>query len=119
MHSQVRELERGAQVVIATPGRALDHIRRGTLKLDNLRVLVLDEADEMLDMGFAEDLDAILQATPGSQTALFRDNASAHPPIAEQHQHLRGLRLRARNALAMPCAADSLCGCRAETGHVE
>jgi ATP-dependent RNA helicase DeaD len=72
MHSQIRELERGAQIVIATPGRALDHIRRGTLKLDNLRVLVLDEADEMLDMGFAEDLDAILQATPESrQTALF------------------------------------------------
>ena len=72
MHGQIRELERGAQVVVATPGRALDHIRRGTLKLDGLHVLVLDEADEMLDMGFAEDLDAILEATPASrQTALF------------------------------------------------
>jgi ATP-dependent RNA helicase DeaD len=72
MHGQIRELERGAQIVVATPGRALDHIRRGTLKLDILRVLVLDEADEMLDMGFAEDLDAILEATPASrQTALF------------------------------------------------
>jgi len=72
MHGQIRELERGAQVVVATPGRALDHIRRGTLKLDGLHVLVLDEADEMLDMGFAEDLDAILEATPKSrQTALF------------------------------------------------
>jgi ATP-dependent RNA helicase DeaD len=72
MHGQIRELERGAQVVVATPGRALDHIRRGTLKLDGLHVLVLDEADEMLDMGFAEDLDAILDATPKSrQTALF------------------------------------------------
>jgi ATP-dependent RNA helicase DeaD len=72
MHGQIRELERGAQIVVATPGRALDHIRRGTLKLDELRVLVLDEADEMLDMGFAEDLDAILEATPQSrQTALF------------------------------------------------
>ena len=72
MHGQIRELERGAQIVVATPGRALDHIRRGTLKLDALRVLVLDEADEMLDMGFAEDLDAILDATPASrQTALF------------------------------------------------
>jgi ATP-dependent RNA helicase DeaD len=57
---------------VATPGRALDHIRRGTLKLETLRVLVLDEADEMLDMGFAEDLDAILEATPETrQTALF------------------------------------------------
>ena len=72
MHGQIRELERGAQVVVATPGRALDHIRRGTLKLDGLHMLVLDEADEMLDMGFAEDLDAILDATPASrQTALF------------------------------------------------
>ena len=72
MHGQIRELDRGAQVVVATPGRALDHIRRGTLKLDDLHVLVLDEADEMLDMGFAEDLDAILEATPASrQTALF------------------------------------------------
>jgi ATP-dependent RNA helicase DeaD len=72
MHGQIRELDRGAQVVVATPGRALDHIRRGTLKLDGLHVLVLDEADEMLDMGFAEDLDAILEATPKSrQTALF------------------------------------------------
>jgi ATP-dependent RNA helicase DeaD len=72
MHGQIRELDRGAQVVVATPGRALDHIRRGTLKLDALHMLVLDEADEMLDMGFAEDLDAILEATPVSrQTALF------------------------------------------------
>ena len=87
MHGQIRELERGVQVVVATPGRALDHIRRGTLKLDALQVLVLDEADEMLDMGFAEDLDAILDATPVSrQTALF----SATMPgrilsIAERH----------------------------------
>src|SRR5204863_4706142 len=52
---QIRTLERGAGIVVATPGRALDHIKRGTLKLANLRMLVLDEADEMLDMGFAED----------------------------------------------------------------
>ena len=70
--TQIRTLERGAGIVVATPGRALDHIRRGTLKLARLRMLVLDEADEMLDMGFAEDLDAILEATPkGRQTALF------------------------------------------------
>ena len=87
MHPQIRELERGAQIVIATPGRALDHIRRGTLKLESLRVLVLDEADEMLDMGFAEDLDAILKATPVSrQTALFSATIPARiMRIAEQH----------------------------------
>ncbi len=84
---QIRTLERGAGIVVATPGRALDHIRRGTLKLAHLRMLVLDEADEMLDMGFAEDLDAILEATPKTrQTALF----SATMPsrilsIAERH----------------------------------
>ena len=69
---QIRTLERGVGIVVATPGRALDHIKRGTLKLTHLRLLVLDEADEMLDMGFAEDLDAILEATPKTrQTALF------------------------------------------------
>src|SRR5215213_7287178 len=59
MHQQIRALERGPHVIVATPGRALDHIRRGTLKLDRLALLVLDEADEMLDMGFADDLEAI------------------------------------------------------------
>src|SRR6266568_3069146 len=64
MHTQISGLQRGASVVVATPGRALDHMRRKTLQLDTLRVLVLDEADEMLDMSFADDLDAILKATP-------------------------------------------------------
>src|SRR4051812_43596852 len=72
MHTQIRALERGAHVVVATPGRALDHMRRKTLQLDALSILVLDEADEMLDMGFADDIDAILQETPDTrQTALF------------------------------------------------
>lgn len=72
MHQQIRALERGAHIVVATPGRALDHLKRTTLRLDALQVLVLDEADEMLDMGFADDLDTILKATPESrQTALF------------------------------------------------
>ena len=69
---QLRALERGVDVVVATPGRALDHIARGTLNLRDLEVVVLDEADEMLDMGFAEDIEAILGTTPGNrQTALF------------------------------------------------
>jgi ATP-dependent RNA helicase DeaD len=72
MSAQIRSLRRGVDVVIATPGRALDHIRRGTLELASVKVVVLDEADEMLDMGFAEDLEAILSATPDKkQTALF------------------------------------------------
>jgi len=72
MHQQIRALDRGAHIVVATPGRALDHNRRESLRLGSLRILVLDEADEMLDMGFADDLDAILATTPTSrQTALF------------------------------------------------
>jgi ATP-dependent RNA helicase DeaD len=87
MQQQVRTLDRGVDVVVATPGRALDHLRRGSLDLSALEVLVLDEADEMLDMGFAEDLDAILEATPaGRQTALF---SATMPPrilsIAQKH----------------------------------
>ena len=69
---QLKALKRGVDVVVATPGRALDHINRGTLDLDSVGLVVLDEADEMLDMGFAEDLESILEATPAErQTALF------------------------------------------------
>jgi ATP-dependent RNA helicase DeaD len=69
---QIRGLRRGTHVVVATPGRALDHLRRGTLVLSELKAIVLDEADEMLDMGFADEIDLILEATPDSrQTALF------------------------------------------------
>ena len=87
MDLQIRALKRGADVVVATPGRALDHLQRRTLKLDQVRVLILDEADEMLDMGFAEDIEALLDATPPErQTALF---AATMPPriaaIAERH----------------------------------
>ncbi len=57
MMQQIRSLERGADIVVGTPGRVLDHVRRNSLALDGIRVLVLDEADEMLDMGFADDLD--------------------------------------------------------------
>jgi ATP-dependent RNA helicase DeaD len=72
MEHQIRFLKRGADIAVATPGRALDHLRRKTLALDAIQLLVLDEADEMLDMGFAEDLDAILEATAETrQVALF------------------------------------------------
>ncbi len=89
MDQQIRALRRGADVVVATPGRALDHLRRQTLTLETLEILVLDEADEMLDMGFADDLEAILTATPeGRQTALF--TATMAPRIAAiAERHLR------------------------------
>src|ERR1700744_6630723 len=69
---QLGPLKRGVDVVVATPGRALDHINRGTLKLSGLEILVLDQTDEMLFMSFAEEIEAILASTPGErQTALF------------------------------------------------
>ncbi|MGB6987586.1 MAG: DEAD/DEAH box helicase [Candidatus Aquilonibacter sp.] len=72
MSQQIRALRRGVDVVVATPGRALDLIRRGTLALGAVEFLVLDEADEMLDMGFADELEAIVAAVPAErQTALF------------------------------------------------
>jgi len=86
---QLRGLARGVDVLVATPGRAVDHLNRSTIALDAIEVVVLDEADEMLDMGFAEDLEAILTATPASrQTALF--SATISPPIAKiARRHLR------------------------------
>ncbi len=69
---QIRFLRQGVQVVIGTPGRLLDHLNRGTLKLGHLQMVVLDEADEMLDMGFIEDIEAILKNAPKErQTLLF------------------------------------------------
>ncbi len=72
MGIQLRQLERHPQVIVGTPGRVLDHIRRRTLKLGELKVLVLDEADEMLRMGFIDDVETILKETPETrQVALF------------------------------------------------
>jgi ATP-dependent RNA helicase DeaD len=86
---QFRALKRGVDVVVATPGRALDHIRRGSLRLDEVQTVILDEADEMLDMGFADELEAILSETPpGRQTALF--SATMAPRIQSiAKRHLR------------------------------
>ena len=61
---QIRALKQGAQVVVGTPGRILDHIDRGTLRLDRVKMVVLDEADEMLDMGFRDDIEQVLRAVP-------------------------------------------------------
>ncbi|WP_066588869.1 DEAD/DEAH box helicase [Cellulomonas timonensis] len=84
---QQRALARGAQIVVGTPGRVIDHLERRTLRPDNVRFLVLDEADEMLRMGFAEDVDKIFNTTPTDrQVALF---SATMPPairrVAGQH----------------------------------
>lgn len=79
---QIRSLRNRPEVVVGTPGRLLDHLHRGTLSLASLRYVVLDEADEMLDMGFREDIEAILSRCPVErQTMLF--SATMAPPIAE------------------------------------
>ncbi len=84
---QIRHLRSGVQIIVGTPGRIMDHIRRETIKIENLKMMVLDEADEMLRMGFIEDVEWILSHTPATrQTALF----SATMPrevkrIAERH----------------------------------
>jgi len=84
---QLQALRRGVDVVIATPGRALDHISRGTLDLREITSVVLDEADEMLDMGFAEDIEAILDETSDQrQTVLFSATMPARiGAIARRH----------------------------------
>ena len=72
MRGQLRQLERGVHVVVGTPGRVMDHMRRGSLKLANLKTLILDEADEMLRMGFIDDVEWILEQTPKTrQVVLF------------------------------------------------
>jgi ATP-dependent RNA helicase DeaD len=89
MDTQLRQLKRGVHAVVGTPGRIQDHLRRGTLKLDRIFAVVLDEADEMLRMGFLEEVEAILQHTPAEkQVALF----SATLPAAIQKVARRYLR---------------------------
>lgn len=114
---QLRALRQGPQVVVGTPGRLLDHLQRGTLSLSNLKGLVLDEADEMLRMGFIEDVETIMAAIPeGHQTALFsatmpeairritrrfmhdpqeiriQSNVTTRPDISQSYWTVQGLR---------------------------
>ena len=77
---QIRALEAGAQVVIGTPGRVMDHMERGTLRLDKLKMVILDECDRMLDMGFRDDIDHILKQVPPTRQLLFF-SATMPPPI--------------------------------------
>jgi ATP-dependent RNA helicase DeaD len=97
---QLSQLKRNPQVIVGTPGRVMDHIRRGTLCLDGIRTLVLDEADEMLNMGFAEDIDWIFEQAPAQrQVALF----SATMPAAIR----RVAQERLTNPVEVKIASDS------------
>ncbi|MCQ4088080.1 DEAD/DEAH box helicase [Saccharibacillus sp. JS10] len=112
--AQLHKLKSGCDLVIATPGRLLDHVRRETLKLSRVRTLVLDEADQMLQMGFLKEVQAIIEATPPSrQTMLFsatlpdnvRQLASAYTKNAEQISVTPAEKVPARNIrqIALEC----------------
>jgi ATP-dependent RNA helicase DeaD len=89
MGRQISALEEGAQVVVGTPGRVLDHLRRGTLDPANIRIFVLDEADEMLSMGFQKELNAIIETLPKERQGLYF--SATIPPDVERlaNNHLR------------------------------
>ena len=76
---QIRVLKKGVQIVVGTPGRVQDHINRGTLRLEDAGIIVLDEADEMLDMGFRDDIEAILQEMPEERQTVFFSATMAKP----------------------------------------
>ncbi|GMQ32742.1 DEAD/DEAH box helicase [Algoriphagus taiwanensis] len=76
---QIRTLKKGVQIVVGTPGRVQDHINRGTLRLEDAGIIVLDEADEMLDMGFRDDIEAILQEMPEERQTVFFSATMAKP----------------------------------------
>ena len=89
MDRQILDLKKGANIVVGTPGRVMDHMRRRTIKLENLKMIILDEADEMLNMGFREDIETILQQIPEErQTIMF---SATMPPaimaITNQYQN--------------------------------
>lgn len=97
MRAERRALDMGAHIVVGTPGRLRDHIERGALDLSGLRAVVLDEADEMLDMGFREELEAILDATPaGRRTLLFSATIPREiATLAKQYQRPETMRIAA------------------------
>ncbi|WP_374546846.1 DEAD/DEAH box helicase, partial [Rhodoblastus sp.] len=100
-HAERRALAAGAQIVVGTPGRLRDHLERGALDLSRLAAVALDEADEMLDMGFREDLEFILDATPeGRRTLLFSATMpKAIVALAKKYQH-NALRIEAKGETA-------------------
>ena len=100
---QLRGLSRGVDVVVATPGRALDHMRRETLRLGNVSVVILDEADEMFAMGFAEDIETILTATPATrQTMLFSATIPPHIAAVGRRHLTNPVEVRVARAVVAP-----------------
>lgn len=101
---QIKSLKNGVQIVVGTPGRVMDHMRRRTLKLDNVKMVILDEADEMLSMGFREDMETILKDVPHErQTILFSATMSKEIlEITKEYQNSPELVKIAREQLTVP-----------------
>lgn len=89
IEGQIRQLQRGPHIVVGTPGRTLDMIRRGVLKVEAIRWVVLDEADEMLKMGFQEDMDAILAATPDTRQTLLFSATMPHEIVGMTRRYMK------------------------------
>ena len=115
MRSERRALEHGAHIVVGTPGRLRDHITRGSLDISDLRAVVLDEADEMLDLGFREDLEFILAAAPAERRTLMF-SATVPKPIAQLAKRFqrdaRAHRRRRAKASSMPTSNIARCSSR-------
>ncbi len=115
MSEQVRRLAKGVDIVVGTPGRVLDHIRRGTLKLENVRYLVLDEADEMLNMGFVEDVEEIMSHTSEERRVLLFSATMPERIIRLSKTYMRDteiVRVENKAAHDRPHRADLLRGAR-------
>ncbi|HVY63887.1 MAG TPA: DEAD/DEAH box helicase [Gammaproteobacteria bacterium] len=107
MAFQLKQLKRGVHAVVGTPGRIQDHLRRGTLKLDRLRAVVIDEADEMLRMGFIDDVEDILQQMPEEkQVALFSATLPDRIRRVVQHHLHEPVEIKIRNKTATVAAID-------------
>lgn len=106
MERQIYQLKNGANLVVGTPGRVLDHLRRRTLKLDNLKTIVLDEADEMLNMGFREDIESVLAQIPGTP-----DRAVLRHHAAGNSGNYQAVSKRAGAGADSECPPDSRCDC--------
>ncbi len=101
MAQQLRQLARGVQAVVGTPGRIQDHLRRGTLKLDQIRAVVLDEADEMLKMGFVDEVEQILAETPPNRQMALFSATMPHAVLQIARRHLKDpeeIRIKARTS---------------------
>ena len=101
---QIRELKAGAQIVIGTPGRVMDHMERRTLRLDAVKMIVLDEADEMLDMGFREDIESILEQMPEERQTIFFSATMSKPimSLTKRYQNDPQLVKVVKNELTVP-----------------